>query len=77
MATTIPRSLKDPVGFIPSNLKKSAPTLTFFSRDVERMRGVFPSSRLMKGVEDVTGRYSAKYSRTPGQRKEETSLSFT
>jgi hypothetical protein len=61
--------LKDPVGFIPSNLKKSAPTLRRFSKDVERMRGVLPSSRVRSGVAAVTGRYSAKYARIPGQRK--------
>jgi hypothetical protein len=60
MATTIPRSLKDPVGFIPSNLKKRDPTPAFLARLEEAIRGVLPSWRVMRGVFPVRGKYSAK-----------------
>jgi hypothetical protein len=53
-ATTIPRSLKLPVGLSPSNLKwSSTPSRSPATR--ERMSGVDPSPRLSAGVSAPTG----------------------
>ena len=53
-ATAIPRSLKLPVGFIPSNLKWSrTPSLGPSVR--ERISGVSPSPRVSSGVAGPTG----------------------
>ena len=58
-ATTIPRSLKEPVGLSPSNLKWSErkPRSTPMLRD--SMSGVPPSPRVIRGVLAVSGRCSA------------------
>ncbi len=58
-ATTIPRSLNEPVGLRPSNLKCSerSPRSTPMLRD--SMSGVPPSPSVIRGVAAVSGRYSA------------------
>ncbi len=64
-ATTMPRSLKDPVGLQPSSLKYSSPQPSSFSRYCDRTSGVSPSPRLTIGVAAVTGRYCLYLGRTP------------
>ena len=64
MAIVIPRSLKDPVGFIPSYLTQtSAPVRA--DRAGAGMRGVPPSQRVMIGVVEVMSRRSAYSRSTP------------
>ena len=57
MAMAMPRSLKLPVGFAPSNLKKRrSPPSSSEGRFLASIRGVFPSFNDMSGVLPVTGR---------------------
>ena len=55
-ATTIPRSLNEPVGLQPSSLKYSAPTPSSPSSRRDLTRGVSPSPIVTEGVSPVTGR---------------------
>ena len=53
-ATVMPRSLNDPVGFMPSNLKcSSTPSRSPMRR--ERISGVEPSPSVTSGVAAETG----------------------
>src|SRR5436309_14410367 len=55
MATVMPRSLNEPVGFRPSYLRNTlAPTRS--DRRRAGMRGVAPSCRVTTGVASLTGR---------------------
>ena len=65
IATTMPRSLNDPVGLHPSSLKYSLPTPNSFSRLAERTRGVLPSPREIIGVDAVSGNRSRYAASTP------------
>ena len=58
-ATTIPRSLNDPVGFWPSTLSQTSGMPSSRSSVVARTSGVFPSPSESRGVRSVTGRYAA------------------
>src|SRR5580692_1012350 len=59
-ATTMPRSLNEAVGFMPSNLMYSSSTPTHAAR-----RGVSPSASVSAGVWAVIGRYGAHRAKTP------------
>ncbi|MBA7592966.1 hypothetical protein ES708_35171 [subsurface metagenome] len=65
-ATTIPLSLKEPVGLQPSSLKYSSPTASSFSSWEHRTSGVSPSPKVKRGVLGVMGRKSLYLNRTPG-----------
>jgi hypothetical protein len=54
----MPRSLNEPVGFMPSNLKYRS-TPSFSPRRSERTSGVDPSPNVIRGVFGPTGRRSA------------------
>ena len=58
MATTIPRSLKEPVGLQPSSLKYSSSQPSSLPRRLDFTSGVFPSPMVIRGVASVTGRKS-------------------
>ena len=58
IATVSPRSLKDPVGFKPSYLKKSRRRPSEAAMFRLSTSGVEPSSRSTIGVASVTGRRS-------------------
>jgi hypothetical protein len=58
-ATTMPRSLKEPVGLRPSNLRWSEPRPRAAAMFRDSTQGVPPSSRVMRGVAAVSGRRSA------------------
>ena len=58
-ATTMPRSLNDPVGLRPSNLKWSEPRPRVETMERDSMQGVSPSLRVIRGVAAVSGRRSA------------------
>ena len=57
MATVIPRSLKDPVGFAPSNFSHSSTPSRSESRSARRS-GVPPSPSEITGVDGPTGSLS-------------------
>ena len=58
IATVIPRSLNDPVGFSPSYLRYTSQLRpNRCRRRSARMSGVFPSFSVTTGVASVTGRY--------------------
>ncbi len=63
-AITIPRSLKEPVGFKPSYFpyKVTPSSLDKFGNGIS---GVFPSASEIIGVLSVTGRYSLYFSSKP------------
>ena len=64
IAMVIPRSLNEPVGFVPSNFNQiSFPRI--FERLLASTRGVPPSRRVITGVFDETGRRSRYSSITP------------
>src|SRR5699024_12607750 len=65
-ASTMPRSLKDPVGFKPSNLACSSmpSSLDSFSNLIN---GVLPSYKVNSGVFSFTGKYSLYSFKTPCQ----------
>src|SRR5690606_10920971 len=65
-ARTIPRSLKEPVGFAPSNFSHSSSTPTQSARRGARTSGVAPSPSESSGVASVTGRRSRQRVRMPG-----------
>ena len=54
-ATTIPRSLNEPVGFTPSNLRNSSLTPTHSASRGAASSGVDPSPSVSAGVAGVTG----------------------
>ncbi len=58
-ATTMPRSLNDPVGLRPSSLKWSEPRPSAGPRVRDATQGVPPSPRLMRGVPASSGSHSA------------------
>ena len=64
-ATTMPRSLNDPVGLQLSSLKYSASQPRSRTMCVERTSGVSPSPSEIIGVASVIGRCSAKRCSTP------------
>ena len=66
-ATTMPRSLNEPVGLQLSSLKYSSSMPRDGPMCCERTSGVLPSPRLMRGVASVSGRNSAYRSMTPGR----------
>ena len=55
-ATTIPRSLKEPVGLHPSSLKNNDLHPTSCTIFCDSTNGVFPSPREKIGVSEVMGR---------------------
>src|SRR5439155_27368159 len=66
MATVIPRSLNDPVGFAPSFLTKiSQPRPIRSLNRGDSVNGVFPSPNEMIGASGETGRRSRYNSMTP------------
>src|SRR4030042_2204282 len=56
IATTMPRSLKEPVGLHPSSLKYNSPQPISLSNLCDLTRGVLPSPKVISGVAGVTGR---------------------
>src|SRR5207244_2320279 len=64
MATAIPRSLNEPVGFKPSHLIKTRPPIRSLNR-AAKTSGVEPSPRVMIGLPSPTGRYSRYRAITP------------
>ena len=56
-AITIPRSLKDPVGFSPSYFPYNV-IPNSFDKLFNGISGVFPSANEISGVFSVTGKYS-------------------
>ena len=64
-ATTMPRSLNEPVGFIPSNLSHSSLQPTSRARVGACTSGVSPSPSVRAGVFAVSGRCDAQRERTP------------
>src|SRR5207237_3957043 len=64
MATAIPRSLNEPVGFNPSHLIKTRPPIRSLNR-AAKTSGVEPSPRVMIGLPSPTGRYSRYRAITP------------
>src|SRR5437763_3810286 len=77
MARVMPRSLKDPVGLAPSNLRKTSQPVSSESEPL-RMSGVPPSCSVTTGVASVTGRRSRYSSMTPRHSRAviRSSLSF-
>ena len=70
-ATTIPRSLKEPVGFSPSHLAQSSiPKAS--SKRRHRTRGVLPSPRVSSGVAAVRGNNSPYRAQSPSPRTKTT-----
>ena len=68
-ATTMPRSLNEPVGLAPSNFTyKSMPGAIFRARRDALINGVLPSPSVTTGVRSVTGRNLRYSSMTPRQR---------
>ena len=67
-ATTIPRSLNDPVGFAPSHFSQTSSMPVSRSSHSERTSGVAPSPSVMRGVRSVIGRNDAYRSRSDGTR---------
>ena len=65
MATTMPRSLKDPVGLHPSSLKYNSGHPSSAARRFDLTSGVSPSPIVIMGVALVTGRKSRYVFRTP------------
>src|SRR5579875_524568 len=66
-ATTMPRSLKEPVGLHPSSLRYTAAQPASSCSRRARTSGVFPSPRVTSGVASVTGRRSAYRRSTPSR----------
>src|SRR2546421_10147886 len=67
IATVIPRSLNDPVGFAPSIFSSTrAPTCS--DRRGASTSGVLPSCNVTTGVRSLTGRRARYASMMPGQR---------
>src|ERR1700722_15753929 len=64
-ATTMPRSLKDAVGFMPSNLMYNSSTPTHAASRGTLNSGVSPSLSESAGVSGVTGRNAAQRASTP------------
>ena len=64
-ATTIPRSLKEPVGFCPSNFSQSSAHPMSRARVGAAISGVSPSPSVRCGVRGVSGRWAAQRARTP------------
>ena len=58
-ATTMPRSLKEPVGFNPSSLKCSDASPIRCAITLEETQGVAPSPSEMRGVASPMGSHSA------------------
>ena len=67
MASVMPRSLNEPVGFIPSTLSSTRATPAVCAIRGASSSGVPPSSKVTTGVAAVTGRCSRYASMTPGQ----------
>src|SRR5699024_4721716 len=65
-ASTIPRSLNEPVGFKPSNLAKALMLYSSLS-EFNGINGVLPSCNDNFGVFSVTGKYSLNSSSKPFQ----------
>src|SRR5699024_4302880 len=65
-ASTMPRSLNDPVGFNPSNLACSSMPSSSDSFS-NLINGVFPSYKVSSGVFSFTGNYSLYSFKTPCQ----------
>ena len=65
MATTMPLSLKEPVGLHPSSLRYSSPQPISFPSLSHLTRGVSPSPMEKIGVLGVIGRESLYLTRTP------------
>ena len=55
IATTIPRSLNEPVGLQPSSLKYNSEQPNSRPRRLDLTNGVSPSPMVIRGVELVTG----------------------
>jgi hypothetical protein len=69
IAMVMPRSLKDPVGFMPSYFRyRSIPGAIFFASRAARISGVLPSPSVITGVCAVTGRNFRYSSMIPRQR---------
>jgi hypothetical protein len=64
IATVMPRSLNDPVGFAPSYFSHTSQPVRF-DRTSEWMSGVPPSSSVMTGVASDTGSRSRNSAITP------------
>ena len=64
MAMVMPRSLKEPVGFIPSTFRYTSEPVSS-ERALARTSGVPPSPRVMISVCSVTGSRSAYSRMTP------------
>src|SRR5206468_10873665 len=58
-ATTMPRSLNEPVGFWPSTFSQISGTPVSRSSERARTSGVPPSPSVRRGVRSLTGRYAA------------------
>jgi hypothetical protein len=54
IATVMPRSLNEPVGFRPSYLSQTSAPISLLMRS-EKIKGVSPSSSVTMGVASVTG----------------------
>src|SRR5262249_1034478 len=66
-AMTMPRSLKEPVGFIPSNLSQSSSHPSARASDGAAISGVSPSPSVSAGVAAVMGKSSPQRRSTPSR----------